>query len=305
MKISVVFVGKLHDRGFNASALIGIEAARNNTNAEIEIIHGIPFEQDVILKNLTEAGQTSDGVVVIGGQGNIAAPKAAAANPGKKFAVVQGAVTADNLASYDVLQEESAFLAGCLAGLTTQSGTVGHLSGHRVRPGLKGRAAYVAGVNYIEPEVKILTAFCGTQDDSDLAEHWAAAELEAGADILFTMLNEARSGAIAACRKLEKHQIGNALDWTKSEPDVFIGSAVARIDIGAQRAIEDMVEGIMPTEIVEIGLADKGAVFLAFRDDVPETTRSEIAKVETAIRNGAISIPAEYDGLEFNLEEAS
>ena len=52
--------------------------------------------------------------------------------------MTQGLVQGSNLSSYDVLQEESAYLAGVLAALTTRTGVVGHMSGIRVPPGLKG-----------------------------------------------------------------------------------------------------------------------------------------------------------------------
>ncbi|UUZ78497.1 BMP family ABC transporter substrate-binding protein [Polaromonas sp. P1(28)-13] len=96
-----------------------------------------------------------------GGQNNEACAEVAARFPKVKFVVTQGAVTSTNLASYDVLQEESAYLGGVLTALTTRTGVVGHMSGIRVRPGLKGRAAYAAGVRATNPNVKLLTNFSG------------------------------------------------------------------------------------------------------------------------------------------------
>ena len=58
--------------------------------------------------------------------------------PRTQFAVTQGSLTAPNVASYEILQEHSAFLAGVLAGLRAADGRAAHLSGERVRPGLKG-----------------------------------------------------------------------------------------------------------------------------------------------------------------------
>ncbi len=196
MRIAVFFVGEVQDAGFNASALAGAEAS--DTSAEITIVSGVRYDQEAIRSRLAEVVPQVDGLIFIGGQGNIATPEIAAIHPNKKFAVVQGHKSGANLASYDVRQEDSAFLAGVLAARLTQTGTVGHLSGHRVPPGLKGRAAFVAGVTHADPAVRVLTGFCGTQDDSNVTRDWAAAEIAAGADIIFTMLNDARSGAIEA-----------------------------------------------------------------------------------------------------------
>lgn len=304
-KMAVFFVGELHDEGFNQSALDGAERVAARGLADISVISGVRYDQDEIRARLAEVVPEVDGLVFIGGQGNFATPEAAAAHPDKRFAIVQGQKTGPNLASYDVRQEDSAFLAGVLAAHVTQTGTVGHLSGHRVRPGLKGRAAFVAGVRHADPAVTVLTGFCGTQDDNAVTRAWAAAEIEAGADVLFTMLNGARRGAVEACRQGGARQIGNALDWVEKDPQVFIASALARIDLGVERAVEDLVAGRTPGEIVEFGLAEGDVVSLRLGDEVPETARAAVAEAAEALRQGALAIPDSYDGPEFQLEEAS
>jgi basic membrane protein A len=299
MKIAVFFVGEVNDAGFNASALAGAEAAATEGLAEITVVSGVDYDHDVIRTRMAAILPEVEGLVFVGGQGNIVTPDMAVLWPSHRFAIVQGAKIGVNLASYDVRQEESAFLAGLLAARMTRSGTVAHLSGHRVTPGLKGRAAFVAGVRHGDPSISVLTGFCGTQDDSAITRAWAEAEIAAGADVIFTMLNGARAGAIEACRAARAWQIGNALDWVASEPDVFIASAVARIDLGMHRAIADMAAGVTPARIVEFGLASGDFVSLSLGASVPDSVADEIEACAKAIRNGRIAIPATYEGAEF------
>lgn len=303
MKIAVFFVGEVQDAGFNSSALAGAMATADEGLAEISIISGVRYDQDAIRARLAEVVPNIDGLVFVGGQGNVASCEIAASYPEKKFALVQGEKIAQNLASYDVRQEESAFLAGVLAARLTKTGTVGHLSGHRVPPGLKGRAAFVAGVAHADRNVRVLTGFCGTQDDRGATKAWTSAEIAAGADIIFTMLNDARPGAIAACRDAGVRQIGNVLDWVKTDPEVFVASAIARIDLGVKRALADMVMRITPDKIVELGLADGEFVSLSLGSDVSASTTEFVANVAEGIREGTILIPTIYDGPEFQLEE--
>ncbi|WP_127104106.1 BMP family protein [Pararhodobacter zhoushanensis] len=300
MKIIAFFVGTLHDNGFNSRALAGAERARALPGAQIEIVSGVPFDLADMLEALNFAAAESDGVVFIGGQGNQITPQIASLYPDRRFAIVQGEVTATNLASYDVLQEQSAFLAGCLAARMTRTGTVAHLSGHRVTPGLKGRAAFVAGVRHLAPEMPVLTGFCGSQDDSTVTESWARAQASAGAGVLFTMLNAARDGASDACRASGMRQIGNATDWCAVDPAVFVGSAVAQIDLGVEQAIADMLAGRVPAEVVPLGLA-QGAVSLTLAPDVPAAVAEEMAQIATRIAEGTIPVPTRYTGPEFTL----
>lgn len=301
MKIAVLFVGALHDRGFNATALIGAERIARRSDLRVEIVDGVPYDAAALDAALRAAASRSDGVIVVGGQGDGIVPTVAAVHQDTAFAVVQGQVTGPNLASYEVLQEQSAFLAGCLAARMTASGVVGHLSGHRVAPGLKGRAAFVAGARHVRPDIRVLTGFCGTQDDAAVARAWTMAEIAHGADIVFTMLNGARQGAIDACRSAGARQIGNARDWCAVAPDVFIGSALARIDLAVERAATDMLAGRVPAGVQRIGLADGDAVALSFAPDVPADVMAEVASIRDRIAHGTLSAPATYDGEEFSL----
>ncbi len=304
MRIAVVFVGDIEDAGFNASALAGATAAGADGRAEITIVSDLSYDQSEIRARMAEVLPSHDGLVFIGGQGNLATPDMASDWPAKRFAIVQGNRTGANLASYDVRQEDSAFLAGCLAARLTKTGTVAHLSGHRVPPGLKGRAAFAAGVAHIDPAITLLTGFCGTQDDSAVTYRWASALAAAGADILFTMLNGARDGAIKACRDAGIHQIGNALDWVARDPDIFVASAIARIDIGVRRAIEDMVLGNLPAHVVEFGLAEGDFVRLSLGSSVPHDIAAQMDGVADDIRAGRTVVPTAYDGHEFEMEDA-
>lgn len=298
MNIAIIFVGALDDRGFNQCALDGAERMRATAEASIEIIGGIPYEPAAMTKALQDVAARSDGVVFIGGQGNLVTPAVATAFPDCAFAVVQGNVTGANLASYDVLQEQSAFLAGAFAARISQTGVVGHLSGHRVVPGLKGRAAFASGVRHMDAGVRVVTGFCGTQDDSETTDAWARAIVGERADILFTMLNAARDGAIRACRATGIRQIGNATDWCAFDPQIFAASAVARIDLGVERAVSDMLAATLPETVVELGLAE-GAVSLVFAPDIEAPIQAEVAALARLIVSGKLKINTNYDGPEF------
>lgn len=300
MKICVLFVGKVQDAGFNACALRGADHIASWPDVVVEIVGDVPFEADAMRTALTGAASRNDAVIFIGGQGNAVVPDVAQAHPKASFAVVQGDVSGPNLASYEVLQEQSAFLAGCLAAQLTQTGIVGHLSGHRVTPGLKGRAAYVAGVQYVDPKVRVLTGFCGTQDDNEIAKSWALAEIEKGADLIFTMLNGAREGVIDACRHTGTRQIGNVLDWVETNPDDFVASAIAQIDLAVRHAAADLITQHVPSNVEAFGLAE-GAVTLSLGEQVPAHVTEHITKTGELVAAGKVGILTRYQGPEFKL----
>ena len=301
LSIGGLFAGKINDRGFMESGWRGLERARTELGATTRYIESVPPNKDQLaaaLSNLAESGV--DLVVAHGGQNNEAAAEVAARFPQVRFVVTQGSVTGSNLASYEVLQEESAYLGGVLAASMTRTGVVGHMSGIRVRPGLKGRAGFAAGVRDTNPAVKLLTNFSGHQDDNALSRRVALAEIEGGADVIFTMLNAGRDGVTQACGEKGTRQVGNVIDWVKVDPKVFVASAIADVSVAVFNAARDLHEDrFKPGVVHKVGLGDPAAVRLSMADDVPAAVRSQVERAAEGIRNGRIHVPEAYHGPEF------
>ncbi len=303
LKVAALFAGRIDDRGFMQAGYEGLKLAEQRLGAMAIVQQGVaPKLEDLTTALRALAAEGPDLVVAHGGQNNAAAKAVAADFPKIRFVVTQGNVAGPNLASYEVLQEHSAFLAGMLAALTTRSGVVGHMSGIRVAPGLKGRAAYAAGVAHADPKVVLLTNFSGNQDDNALSARIARAMIARDAQVIFTMLNAGRTGAIEACRQLGARQIGNVGDWTAIAPDVFIGSAFADSGRALYDAVADFAAGRLAIgEIKHLGLETPEAVRLVMAPGVPAEIRGRIDAAGQAIVAGSLKVPVEWTGSEFEV----
>jgi len=301
LEIAMLIPGRIDDGGFMQAGYNGLLAIRDELGAETRYLDGIPPEPEAMAAALRElAAAGPDMVIAHGGQTAPAVEAVAAEFPDVRFTVVQGALTGPNVASYEVLQEDSAWLAGAAAGLLTETGVVGHISGIRVPPGLKGRGAFYHGLTHTNPDARFLTIFAGDQDDNDLSHRVASAEIDAGADIIFTMLNAGRTGAIEAMREKGVKQIGNVRDWYPDHPDVFVASAIANVSIPSLQAAKDLAAGTWEPGVVRrIGLEDPEAVSLALAPEVPEEVRARIGELAEGIASGAIDVSVDYDGPEF------
>lgn len=301
MIVGGLFAGKIDDAGFMEAGYRGLIRARDELGVTIRHIDQLPPQRERLQEGLRELARNGAHVVVAhGGQNNEAARTVAAEFPGTLFVVTQGNVSGPNLASYEVLQEDSSWLAGAAAGLLTQSGVVGHMSGIRVVPGLKGRAAFADGLKTTNPQARLLTNFSGTQDDAVVAKRIALAMIDQRADLIYTMLNAGRSGAIEACRERGIKQIGNVRDWVAAMPDVFIGSAVADSGMAFFNAVRDVAQGSFKAgTVVRIGIAQPDAVRLTLGASVPSTVRSRIETYAADIAAGRIPIPETFSGPEF------
>jgi len=303
-RIAGVLFGPPGQGSFNEVGMRAFDQVRAQGIA-IEVVHVV--ERDVHaraerLAKLCDAGL--DLLIAHGGQGDAPVGSIAARYPAQRFAISQGSVIAQNVACYEVLQEQSALLAGVLAGCLTRTGVVAHLSGDRVRPGLKGRAAYVQGVRIANPEARILTGFCGNQHDPALAARCVDVYADAGADHLFAMIDGGRPGTIESCRRHGIAQIGNVLDWTLRHPDVFVASALADSGWGVRRAVQDfLADGLACGSVTTLGIEDASVVSLKLSDRVPESARVLIDAVRARLLTGEIVPNEQYDGPEHPLPQ--
>jgi len=301
--IAAMFPGSIDDGGFIEAGYRGLLRVQDELRIPVRYVDRVPPDAEAMkaaLRELAESDATM--VIAFGGQAAEAVQRVAWEIPGQRFTSIQGSLTRPNLAVYEVLQEQSAWLAGAAAGLLTRSNVVGHMSGLRVRPGLKGRAAFAAGLANTNPRAKLLTSFSGTQDDAAVAKRIALAQIDAGADLLFTMLNAGRAGAIEACRERGVKQIGNVRDWVAVLPEVFVASAVADGGVAVVQSVRDLHDRIWKGDLVKrIGIRDRDAVRLALAPApvVPPAVQARIAVLTQEMTAGAIKIPDDYTGPEF------
>ncbi|MBU8539905.1 BMP family ABC transporter substrate-binding protein [Falsiroseomonas tokyonensis] len=279
---------------FNAAGLQGLARAAD-LPARIETV----WEPNPARRTATieAAAARAELVVAHGGQGEQAVAEVAPAFPDVAFAVTQGRITGPNIAGFEVLQEQSALLAGALAGWWIAPGdTAAHLSGEPVPPGLRGRAGFAAGLAHANPSARLLSGFCGNQHDPDLAARWIAAQAAAGARVNFAMLDGGRAGAIAACKAAGMRAIGNVRDWT-AEDAVFLASAIADNGVAMQAAITAFLSGDFADR--RIGLEAPEAVRLALAADVPPALAARLDQLREAILQGALTVPEAWAGAEW------
>ena len=305
LKVAMLIPGNINDGGFMQAGYNGLLKIEKELGAITTYIDGKQPVLEELAGALRQlAAGKPDLIIAHGGQCSPATQLVAAEFPEIRFVVVQGNVTGDNLSSYEVLQEESTWLAGAAAGLLTETNVVGHISGIRVVPGLKGRGAFADGLKYTNPDATFLTNFCGYQDDNEISRLVAEAEIEAGADIIFTMLNAGRQGATDVMKEAGAFHIGNVVDWIPLDPDVYIGSAVANVSIAGFEAARDLYEGTWKPGVIEkIGLENPDAVRLTLNPKfVPADVVETIEELARKIESGEIRVNTDYQGPEFEVD---
>ncbi|MCI1751073.1 MAG: BMP family protein [Megasphaera cerevisiae] len=304
-EIAVLLPGNAYDNGFMEAGYRGYQRIAQHITTNIQCVSDVSATSDaaVLTAELQKLAQQGPKLIIAhGGQMNEPVSIVSKEFSQIQFAVIQGNVKGLNVSSYTVDQEQSAFLAGALAGYMTKSGKVGHISGAWPKPGLQARAAFYDGLMYANPKAQFYSTFTGNLDDKAINGTAAKAQIQAGCDIIYTMLNGGRGGVtdVISQTKGSVKEIGNVMDWTTQSP-VFIGSAVADSSEAVFSAARDYTSGVFTDgRIIEIGLENPAIVRLAVSKDVPAAVVEKMTALQKKVLSGEVTIHIVYTGQEFD-----
>lgn len=185
---------------------------------------------------------------------------------------------------------QSGFLAGAVAAYYTTGenaanadktiGFVGGVESTTVNNFLVG---YAEGAKYVDPEIKVLTAYVGDYNDTAKAKDLANAQISEGADIIFQVAGGAGNGVIeAAAEKDGVMAIGvdsdqyQALEGSNLQPAV-ITSSLKRLDNALFNICQSYAEdpsSVPFGENVTYGLAED-SVGIVFNDNLTNSISQE------------------------------
>ncbi len=209
---------------------------------------------------------------------------------------------------------QSGFLAGAVAAYYTTGEnaantdkTIGFVGGTESTTINNFMVGYAEGAKYVDPEIKILTAFVGDFMDTAKAKDLTNAQISEGADIVFQVAGGAGNGVIeAAAEKDGVMAIGVdsdqylALEGSNLQPSV-ITSSLKRLDNALFKICSDYVKDSSSVPFgstATFGLEDD-AVGIVFNENLTKSIGEEnVAKVEeilAKIQSGEIVVSAAAD----------
>ncbi len=169
LRVALVLSGYLGDRSFNDSAFLGLQQAEKEFGIEYRVLESkVPSEWEQNLVAMASAGY--DLVIANSTQFIEILNNNAPRFPNVKFAIIDGVVKLDNVASAIFAQNEGSFLAGAVAAMMTTRTELPGMNEEKVIGWVGGMdipvlhdffVGYEQGAKYIDPDIKILQSFAG------------------------------------------------------------------------------------------------------------------------------------------------
>jgi basic membrane protein A and related proteins len=226
--------------------------------------------------------------------GNEEAARAVAADyPDIAFVFGSGGGPAEpNFSVFDNWIHEPAYLAGMIAGGTTESNVLGVVGGFPVPEVNRIVNAFIAGAQETNEAVDVKVTFLNSWFDPAAAKEAALAQVGAGADVLFAE----RFGVIEAADENDLIAIGNMSDQQELAPDNVVTSVTWNMAPTVKYVIDQVMAGAYTAQdLKDFSMVGKGGAALAeintdVLGGVPEDVVAAVEEREAQIKAGTFRV---------------
>ena len=302
-KIGLVFdIGGRGDKSFNDAAYQGLERAKQDFGIEFEVIDpGDGADRESALRKL--ASKKDIGLVFAVGFIFTEDITTVAKNfSNKKFGCIDYTVSPDNeipenLTALEFKEEEGSFLVGAIAGLLTKTNKVGFLGGMESSLIKKFENGYVKGVNYVNPDCKVLVGYVSVSAEGfknpGKGKEISLSQYSNGADIIYHASGLSGLGLFEAAREEKKLSIGVDLDQFNEAPGFVLTSMTKQVDEIIYQTIRDFLEGKFTGGVKTLGLKEKGVNYVYDKNNeklIPKDVREKVEEIRSKIISKEIII---------------
>ncbi len=282
--------GALGDNAFYDSGKAGIDNLQSQYGVETRTIE-CNFDAGKYEPSLQAAVDYADVIFVISYGFEDQLKEFADKYPDKIFVNIDTVVenSKKTITSVDFIEEESAYLAGVVAGLATLDTSIANINPDKIIGVVGGDVdpvvnafvfAYENGAKSIDPEIKVeKKSLGGAWDDSAKGKQAALQLYDQKADVVFQVAAAAGIGVLQAARERQLYAIGVDTNQNDLEPGYVIASDIKNVG----KAIEDVYKTInegtyKPGQVLNYGIA-QGGVDIALEAQVPVLPQAIVDQV--------------------------
>jgi basic membrane protein A len=297
IRVGIVFdIGGKDDKSFNAAAWEGVRRAARDFPIKLRDVEpGDPTSIEPSMRAFAERGYE-----LIIGVGFAQAPimqDVARDYPNLKFAIIDGVIDLENVASLIFKEHEGSFLVGMIAARVTKTNKIGFVGGMDIPLIHKFETGYEEGARYANPKVQVFDNYVGVNDaawnNPGKGKELAKAQIERGADVVFQAAGNSGLGVFDAAEETRNLAIGvdSNQNWVK--PGFILTSMIKRVDVAVYNAVKETIEGRFKGGIHLFGLENDGVGYALDdynRSLIPQSVIDEIERAKTEIIGGRIKV---------------
>ncbi|MDD5803390.1 MAG: BMP family protein [Clostridia bacterium] len=292
LKVALLLSGAANDQGWNQTAYEGAQKACEKYGYELAYTENLEAA-DISAAFADYASAGYDVVIGHGYEFGDPALEVAETYPDTKFICTEADASADNVASYVMACEQTAYVEGIIAASMTETdklGAIGPIPGDSLVKIING---YEDGAKSVNPDIEVQTAWTNSYVDTQLAQEAAKAMIDNGVDVIKHCANACGNGAMAAAVDAGIWCQGDSYDQSSLAPDNILDSALYNLDVVIDTALGSVADGSFAGDVYNLGMAD-GAVEVLLSDNLPEDVKTTAQDAIDKIVSGELEVERDY-----------
>jgi len=288
-KVALCLVTPVNDGAWSQLAYDAVMKAKDTYNISVKYTENIkPTEMEAVFTDYASQGYD----LIIGHSFSFgdAALAVAERYPDTKFIVIDGTVSSENVASYTLKMQEVGYLEGIAAGMMTKTNKVGFVAGLVGPAIIKVAEGYKLGVQAVNPNCDVYTAYTGSTEDVQKSKEAAQAMIDKGVDLIGGGGNASNAGMIKACEEAGVYAFGE-LEQQNLAPETVIFCNMNNIENLVLQAVKDTIDGDFQGCIREYGISADVAQLTEYNSHVPQEVKDKLAECMDQMRSGELDIP--------------
>ncbi len=295
--------GALGDNAFYDSGQAGIDRIAKEFGVETRTIE-CNFDAGQYEPSLEAAVGYADVIFVISYGFEDQLKEIADKYPDKIFVNLDTVVqnSKNTITSVDFIEEESAYLAGIVAGMLTLDTSVPGINPEKIIGAVGGDVdpvinafifAYTNGAQSIDPGIVVETKYLGDWEDTAKGKQAALQLYDSGADVVFQIAAAAGMGVLQAAGERGLYAIGVDTNQNDIVPGHVVASDIKDVGLAIWNVYNSIKDGSYQAgDVLEYGLKS-GAVDVVFEAQeqvLPQAIIDKVAEIRQQIIAGSLAI---------------
>ena len=292
LKVALLLSGAANDQGWNQTAYEGTQKACEKYGYELAYTENLEVA-DISAAFADYASAGYDVVIGHGYEFGDPALEVAETYPDTKFICTEADASADNVASYVMACEQTAYVEGIIAASTSESGKLGAIGPIPGDSLVKIINGYEDGAKSVNPDIEVQTAWTNSFVDTQLAQEAAKAMIDNGVDVIKHCANACGNSAMTAAVEAGIWCQGDSYDQSSLAPDNILDSAIYNLDVVIDTALGSVADGSFEGDVYNLGMAD-GAVEVLLSDNLSDDVKATAQDAIDKIVSGELEVERDY-----------
>lgn len=292
LKVALLLSGAANDQGWNQTAYEGAQKACEKYGYELAYTENLEVA-DISAAFADYASAGYDVVIGHGYEFGDPALEVAETYPDTKFICTEADASADNVASYVMACEQTAYVEGIIAASTSESGKLGAIGPIPGDSLVKIINGYEDGAKSVNPDIEVQTAWTNSFVDTQLAQEAAKAMIDNDVDVIKHCANACGNGAMTAAVEAGIWCQCDSYDQSSLAPDNILDSAIYNLDVVIDTALGSVADGSFEGDVYNLGMAD-GAVEVLLSDNLSDDVKATAQDAIDKIISGELEVERDY-----------